>query len=161
MSDTYTNDTPPAFVAMNMKKLLFIILFGMLAGLVTWGLTTALDTYVYKAILCRNDTAVQCATSYQYATITATIIGAAVGLFGLVKMQVFRPLLIVLASFVSLWGLMLLLTPLAWYGAMIAAAGLYGLAFGVFAWLARVRKFWIAAILVILLVIAVRLILNS
>lgn len=161
MSDTYGYDTPTSLVPMNVKKLLFVMLFGAVAGLVTWGLTVLLDTYVYKAILCNSDAAVQCASSYQYATTTSTIIGAAVGLFGLVKLQVYRPLLIVIASFVSLWGLLHLLIPFPWYGEAITAVVLYGVAFGTFAWLARIRKFVFAIILVILMVVAVRLVLNS
>lgn len=161
MSDTYTTDTPASLVPMSIKKLLFIMLYGAIAGLVTWCLTVVLDTYVYKAILCSGDVAVQCAASYQYASTTSTIIGAAVGLFGLVKLQVFRPLLIVIASFVSLWGLLLLLVPLPWYLAAVAAAGLYGVAFGAFGWIARIRQFFFAIILVILMIVAVRLILNS
>lgn len=161
MSDTYVNDAPTSLVPMRIKKLLFIIAYGAIAGLVTWGLTTLLDAYVYKAILCNSDTAVQCASSYQYAATTSTIIGAAVGLFGLVKLQVFRPLLIVIASFISLWGLLLMLAPSAWYVEAAIAVGLYGAAFGMFAWLARIRQFFITIILVILMIVAVRLILNS
>lgn len=161
MSDTYANDTPASLVPMTVKKLLFIILYGMIAGLITWGLTTVLDAYVYKAILCNSDTAVQCASSYQYAATTSTIIGAAVGLFGLVKLHAFRPLLIIIASFVSLWGLLSLLASLPWYVAAIIVVGLYGAAFGFFAWFARIRTFLIAIILVVLAVVAVRLILNS
>jgi hypothetical protein len=161
MSDTYNNDTPTSLVPMSVKKLLFIMLYGAIAGLVTWGLTTVLDTYVYKAILCSGEQAVQCASSYQYASTTSTIIGAAVGLFGLVKLQVFRPLLIVIASFISLWGLLLFVVPLPWYLTAIIVAVLYGLAFGLFAWFARIRRFFIAIILVILMIVAVRLVLNS
>lgn len=161
MSDTYSNDTQTSLVTMNTKKLLFIILFGAIAGLATWGLTILLDTYVYKAILCNSNAAVQCASSYQYATTTATIIGAAIGLFGLVRLHAFRPLLIVISSYASLWGLLLLLVPLSWYVAALAVAGLYGFAFGVFAWIARIKQFYIAIIIVILVVVAVRLVLNG
>lgn len=160
MSDTYVTDTTPSLVAMTVKKLLFIIIVGAVAGIVTWGLTLVLDTYIYKAVLCNKDAVVQCASSQQYATITATIIGAAAGLFGLVRLHVFRPLLIVIAAFISLWGLLSLLTSLPWYGSMLIAGGMYGLAFGVFAWLVRIRKFFIALILAILVVIAVRLVLS-
>lgn len=160
MSDTYSNDTPTSLVAMSYKKLLLIIVCGAIAGLVTWGLTHVLDAYIYKAILCDGDAAVKCGSSYQYATTTATIFGAAVGLFGLVRLQVFRPLLIVIATYVALWGLLSTLLPLPWYVAAATAAGLYALAFGVFAWLARIRKFYIAIIIVILVIVAVRVILN-
>lgn len=161
MTDTHGNDVQPSLVTMNTKKLAYIIIIGAIAGLVTWGLTIVLDTYIYKAILCNNDTAVQCASSYQYATTTATIIGAAVGLFGLVRLHVFRPLLIVIASYVALWGLLQLVQPLTWYWEAVAVAGLYALAFGLLGWLARIKRFYITAILVIITVVVVRLILNS
>lgn len=161
MTDAYGNDTPTSLVTMNIKKLVFIIIFGAIAGLVTWGLTIALDTYIYKAILCNGDAAVQCASSYQYATTTATIIGAAVGLFGLVRLHVFRPLLIVIATFVALWGLLALVLPFTWYVEAIAVAGLYAFAFGLFGWLARIKLFYIAVISVVIVVVATRLLLNS
>lgn len=161
MPDNYVNETQTSLVTMNMKKLLFVIIFGALAGLVTWGLTFVLDTYIYKAILCNSDAAVQCSSSFQYATTTATIIGAAVGLFGLVRLHVFRPLLIVIASFVSLWGILLLVLPFAWYVEAAVVAGLYALAFGLFGWLARIKRFYIAIILVILIAVGLRLVLNG
>jgi hypothetical protein len=161
MSDTYGNETPASLVPMKIKKLALIVVYGAVAGLVAWALTMLLDTYIYKAILCNRDTAVQCASSYLYASTTSSIIGAAVGLFGLVRLQVFRPLLIVIASFVALWALLAMVSPLAWYYAAAVVALLYGAAFGVFAWFARIRRFYLTLILVVLLVVAVRLILNS
>lgn len=161
MSDMYGNDTPSSLVVMTYKKLLFVIACGAVAGLATWGLTHLLDAYIYKAILCSGDTTVQCASSYQYATTTATILGAAIGLFGLVRLQAFRPLLIVIATFVALWGLLESLLPMSWYVAAGSAAVLYGLAFGAFAWLTRIRKFYVAIIIVILVIVAVRFVLNS
>lgn len=160
MSDSY-NSTQTSLVVMGTKKLLFIIIFGAISGLATWGLTSLLDAYIYKAILCGHDAAVQCASSYQYALTTATIIGTAIGLLGLVRLHVYRPLLIIIASFISLWGLMVILQPLSWYATTFAIIGLYGFAFGFFAWLARIRNFYIALILVIATVIVLRLLLNS
>jgi hypothetical protein len=161
MSDTYDTTTQTSLVAMNTKKLIYVIIAGVVAGIVTWGLTALLETYVYKAILCGHTTAGQCASSYQYALTTATIIGAAVGLLGLVRLHVFRPLLVIIASFISLWGILTMLQPAAWYVALLVTAGLYGFAFGLFAWLARIRTFYIAAIIIIAMVVVLRLILNS
>jgi hypothetical protein len=160
MNDTNVTDTPNSLIAMTTKKLLFTAVIGAAAGLTTWGLTLVFDMYIYKTILCNGSAAVQCSSSYQYATTTATIVGAAAGLFGLVKFHVFRPLLIVIASFVSLWGLLALVADMAWYWAVFAVILLYGLSFGLFAWVARVRRFYIALIAVVLIVIAVRLVLN-
>jgi len=161
MSDTYSSTTQTALVAMSMKKLLYIIIAGLVAGAVTWGLTALLETYIYKAILCGHANAGQCASSYQYALTTATIIGAAVGLLGLVRLHVFRPLLVIIASFISLWGVLTILQPAAWYVALFGAAVLYGFAFGLFAWMVRIRTFYIAALVVVVLVIVLRLVLNS
>lgn len=161
MSDIYNNDTPTSLIVMNYRKLLLAIACGAVAGLATWGLTHLLDVYIYKTILCRGDAAVQCASSYQYATTTATILGGAIGLFGLVRLQVFRPLLIVIAAYVALWGLLASLFQSSWYVAAGIVVVLYGLAFGVFAWFARVRKFYIAMIITILVIVAVRLVLNG
>ncbi len=161
MSDVYGNDEMTSFVTMNGRKLLLIIATGAVAGLALWGLSVILDTYIYKTILCRADAAVQCASSTQYATITAAILAAAVGLFGLVRLHVYRPLLIVIATFVSLWGLVGMVSSMAWYIAGLAIILLYGLSFGVFSWIARIRHFVIAIIVVIILVVAARFILNS
>jgi hypothetical protein len=157
----YSNEDETSLVVMSGRKLLSIIVIGMLIGLMVWGLTWLLDTYIYKALLCHTATAKQCVSSSQYAMITATIISAIVGLLGLVRLQVYRPLLIVIASFISLWGLVSLVLPMAWYVELITIIGLYGLSFGLFAWVARIRHFLVASIVVILLVIAVRFFLNS
>ncbi|MET0979727.1 MAG: hypothetical protein ABWX90_00530 [Candidatus Saccharimonadales bacterium] len=161
MSDMYSNDTPTPLVPMTYRKLVFVIACGAVAGLATWGLAYLLDAYIYKAILCSGNAAVQCASSYQYATTTATILGGAVGLFGLVRLRVFRPLLVVIAAYIALWGLLATILPLPWYGAAGVVAVLYGLAFGAFAWLARIRNFYIAIIILILVIAALRFVLNS
>ncbi|HET8884440.1 MAG TPA: hypothetical protein VFM68_03140 [Candidatus Saccharimonadales bacterium] len=162
MSKVYANDEQPtSLVTMSFRKLLMVVVIGAIAGLVTWGLTYLLDVYVYKAILCNDETAVQCASSSQYAMVTAAVIGAAVGLFGLVRLQVFRPLLVVIASVIALWGLIEVVTFMPWYLAATVSAVLYGLALAVFAWFARVRHFLLAIILVVIMIVAVRLVLNA
>ena len=93
--------------------------------------------------------------------ITATILMAIAALLALVRFRIFRPMLVVLAATLSLWGLTELTHPLAWYWALIASAALYALAYGVFVWLVRVRVFWVALVLTILLIMAVRAVLTS
>lgn len=161
MATTNTTTESPFFITMSIRSLLFVLIVGLVSGLAIWGLTFLLDTYVYKALLCANETAQQCISSTRYATVTATILGAAVGLFGLVRLQVFRPLLVVAAAIVALWGLLAVVSPMIWYIAAPVVAALYGLAFAVFAWLARIRHFLISLIAIVILVVIVRLVLNS
>ena len=90
----------------------------------------------------------------------AAIIGAIVGLFFLVKLQVFRPLLVVLAAVVSLWGVVGLAGLLPWYGVGLSTIALYALAYSLFTWVARIRAFWLVVLLLIVLVVAVRVMLS-
>lgn len=161
MSNTYAKDDSTKFVLMSIQKLFLVMLVGVIVGIAVWGLTSVLDTYVYKAILCGDPNSVQCSSSLSYATTTAAVIGAAVGLFGMVRLQVFRPLLVVVASIISLWGLVALVSAMPWYFAVLICAGLYGVAFATFAWIARIRNFLLAIILIIVLIVAARLMLNS
>lgn len=146
---------------MNGRKLLSIIVVGVLTGIVVWGVALLLDMFVYQALLCRSSPSGQCDSSTQYAVVTATIIGAMAGLLGLVRLQAYRPLLIILATLVSLGGLMAFTADAVWYIQLIAMAILYGIAFAAFAWIARVRRFWIALLATVVIVVGLRLLLNS
>lgn len=161
MTDTNATAESPLLIGMNYRKLLFIAVAGLLTGAVIWGLTLLLDAYIYKALLCANESAQQCLSSTRYATTTATILGAAAGLFGLVRLYVFRPLLVVAASVVALWGLLAIVSPLAWYIALPTVMIMYAVAFATFAWIVRLRHFLISLISVIVLIVIVRLVLNS
>lgn len=161
MADNQSDDMQTSLVLMSTRKLLLIIVVGMLTGLTMWGLAYLLDTYIYKAILCNGKDAAQCLSSTRYATTTAIIIAAAAGLFGLVRLHVYRPLLIVIATLVSLWGLLVATSLFTWYLQAIIVMFMFGLGFGIFSWIARVRRFYIALISIIILIIVMRLILNS
>jgi hypothetical protein len=158
MSTNDSRDKPSSVVMMSMPQLVQIAIVGAVSGLVIWGLAHLLDTYIYKALLCHGSTA-GCSSSLTYGSVTAMIIGGAVGLFALVRLLVFRPLLVALASIISLWGIVELVQPLAWYGELLACLVLFGLAYALYAWVARLRAFWIAAILMVVLIIVVRLVL--
>jgi uncharacterized membrane protein len=78
-------------------------------------------------------------------------------LFGLIRLRVYRPLLVVLASAVSLWGIAGMAWGLTWYLGALVAAVMYLLAYGLYAWVARTRMFLIALAVTVVLVVVVRL----
>ncbi|MEO7905255.1 MAG: hypothetical protein ABIR91_05705 [Candidatus Saccharimonadales bacterium] len=161
MAATYTEENTRPLIAMTRQQFTQVIFAGMIVGAIAWGLTWALDAYVYQAILCRGDSA-NCASASNYSLITASILAAASGLFALVRLQVFRPLLVVLASTVSLWSLPLVAAAvMPWYFALVSCTLLFGLAYGAFAWLARVRSFILSLVAMIVVVAAVRFVLYS
>ena len=99
-----TEDTQSPFIAMSRQQFTQIFATGIVVGLVVWGLSLLLDNYVYQLLLCRGEGG-RCESSLQYAQITAIVLGALVGLFALVRLQVFRPLLVVIAATLALWGI--------------------------------------------------------
>lgn len=159
MNNTANQDeTQPQFMLMANRDLASVIILGAFVGLLTWGAGWLLGTYVFDPILCgAGDT--RCGMAPQYGEITATILVAVLALLGLVRLRVFRPMLVVLAATITLWGLVGMLTALEWYWVAAASVTLYALAYGLFVWIVRIRRFWLALVVALALIIAVRLVL--
>ena len=160
MNDTIIEEAPATFTMMERRQFWQILLLGAISGLLVWGLSFLLDTYVYQAILCQNG-ASDCGASDQYSMITASIVAGVLALLALVRLGVFRPLLVVLAVVVSLWSLVETLWTAQWYYAAICSVVLYALAYGAYGWIARIRSFWIALGISIVLMVAVRFVITS
>lgn len=161
MTESEQEATPLPYVAMTNQQILQVIVIGVAVGSLVWGLSFVLETYVLKAVLCGEGATAHCASSSQYATATASILAAGIGLFVLVKQQIFRPLLIALAAVVALWGLPELIALMPPYGVALACALLYALAYLAFTWISRIRFFLPTAVLVIALVVAIRFLLSA
>ena len=160
MSEIQEEDKHLLFTPVDINKIVAVVLLGAVIGLLVWGLTLVIDRYVLTAILCGGNRDLECANAAIYAESVATIIGAIVGLFFLVRLQVFRPLLVVLAAVISLWGIIGLAGLLPWYGVGLSAVGLYAFSYGLFTWIARIRAFWVVVVLLVVLVVAVRMTLS-
>jgi hypothetical protein len=160
MSDIREEDKQLLFTPMDTSRLVAVLLLGAVIGLLVWGLSLTIDRYILTPTLCQGSQLLQCSNTATYAEDIASIIGAAAGLFFLVRLQVYRPLLVVVAVITSLWGIIGQSALLPWYGIGIAAILLYAFAYGLFAWVARFRSFWMVVILYVVLVAAVRVALS-
>lgn len=147
-----------AYVDMSVGQALRVLVLGAFVGLITWGLYFVLETYVLRAIMCQDGQTVGCAAS-NYAEVIAVILASGIGLLGLVKSGIFRPLLVVLATVISLWGVFGVMSILPWYLVGLYITLLYAISYLLFAWLARVRSFVAVVILSIAVVAVVRYIL--
>jgi hypothetical protein len=161
MAETYRDEKQAPIIVMSVKQILQVAVLGVLIGLLVWAFTYILETYILKALLCQGSQTMKCASATTYAGITASILAAGVGLFGLVKIGVFRPLLVVIAATASMWGLLGIVGTLPLYGILICIAGLTMLSYLAFSWLARIRLFWLAVTLMAILIVVVRLVLMS
>ena len=160
MNDGDQISTPRVYIPMGTKQIVLVAIWGLFAGLLVWGLTYVIESFVLKALLCPDVDARTCSAASQYGEMIATILVGAVSLFVLVKLQVFRPLLVVIAAVVSLWGLVGILSGLPLYVIALSVASLYLLSYLAFTWITRLRIFWVVAALLVLMIIAIRVILT-
>lgn len=158
MTDEKPVEKPAITIPMLQSDLISIILLGALTGIVMWVLGMFLYRFVLDAYLCQGDISSQCSEgTANYAALIAGIVGSVGALFGLIQLRVYRPLLVVIASMFSLWGIIQITWGIGWFTGILMVGLLYGLAFGVYSWIARLREFWIAFISIILIILAVRL----
>jgi hypothetical protein len=148
-----TDTDTTTIVAMSPRQYVRIGLLGALVGGVTWGLTALLDAYVLRLIVCQGG----CASSLSYASVIGNVIAAIIGLVGLTKLAVFRSLLVVLAASFSLWGLMTVMQTVPWQTALAASILLYAAAYGLMAWVSRIRMFALVIIVMLVIIVAARL----
>lgn len=147
-------------VTMTIGELIRAIACGVAVGLITALIYFLMNKFVFGAVLCRPQSPANCSQAPNYAFIVAAIIAAIAGLATLVRMRIYRPLLVVLGAVVALWGIHTTLSSVAWYWGLLAAMLLFGIAYGLFAWLARIRSFILAIVVVIVAVVLVRFVLS-
>lgn len=160
MSEVYEEGKERPFTPIDAKRVMAVVALGAVVGLVVWALTLVIDRYVLSPVLCQGSEALRCAGSAQYAEAAASIIGTGIGLFFLVRLQVFRPLLVALASTVTLWGIVAKAELLPWYGVGLSVIAMYLFAYLLFSWIARLRAFWVVILVMVMTIAAVRLVLN-
>lgn len=161
MDTAYEQEKPASFITMSGRQLAGTVGIGVIAGLLCWGLMGLLDTYVFKALFCQAAMNEQCASSQQYASVAANILSTGIAVFALVKLQVFRPLLVGLSAIVSLWSIWATLALVPWQFAAMLYALLFALAYVAFMWVARIRSFGMSLVVMVVLVVAVRFALSS
>ena len=155
------SEKPASIVPMEIGDFITVVILGGLVGLVVWGLGILMNTYIFEGYFCAEEAGRQCESAENYAAVAAGIIASLVALAGLIRLRVYRPLLVLLASMISAWGIVQMSWNLTWFTGLLVAIVLYALAFGVFSWLARVREFWIAVAAIFVLVLAVRFVITG
>lgn len=147
----YVTESRPAIIEQDARLSLRVALTGALMGVLVWGLAALLERFVLRAVFCGDPSAAACVDITTYSGNIAAVIVAIVGVVTLVRLGVFRPLLIVLGAAISLWGLAAWLSGLSIFEQIIWSVLLYTLLYSLYAWIARIRH----AVVVILVFIAV------
>ena len=74
----------------------------------------------------------------------------------LAHIRVYRPLLIILAAILALWGIQAIAAVLPWYWALAGMIAVGALAYSLFAWIARIRSFILSAVVAIVIAVIIR-----
>lgn len=144
------------FVVMRFRELITTALWGVVIGVVTAFIYILLYKFVFSAVLCRSQSTGSCAQAPDYAATVAVVISLIAGVAALARLRTYRPLLVVIAALVSLWGLQTDVVGMPWYWAVLATAVLFGLAYALYAWLARIRNFILTLVVMVVVVVFVR-----
>jgi hypothetical protein len=156
MADTSeTSSTWGGLIEMPQHQVIQVALLGIGLGIGAWILGMLVKQVVIMPLFCGDPTNGVCVGSVDVSSNAAAVIVGFVGLMALVRLSVFRPLLVVLATLVALWGIGSSTNGLQWYESLAWTVVLYMLCYIAFAWLVRPRSF---VPTLLLLVIAVSLI---
>ena len=148
-------------VSMPGRELMATIAVGVGVGLLVALVSYLMNTFVFGVVLCRPQSSAECGQAPHYAAFVAMIVGAIAGVVTLARLRVYRPLLIVIAAAIALWGVSAMLSGLAWYWFVAILAVIFGLAYGLFSWASRLRSFILAIVVVIVLIVAIRYVLVA
>lgn len=152
----------PTVSTMSNRDLVRVFLIGLVLGISTYVIFVALDRYVFTPTLCGETGLLErCDNKESYGATMAMLIGGFGGLFSMVRLQVYRPLLVVILVTISLWGVMEVATSLPWWASTLAFTIIVASAYAAFAWLVRIRNLYLAVGLSALLMLVVRFILSA
>lgn len=146
-------------VPMLWRELVAVGGWGLVVGLVTGVIYLLFNHFVFGSVLCQQSAA-RCSDASTYAIVVAQVIGVVFGVGLLARRRVYRPLLVVAATLATLWTIAGMTASLAWPWQLVWFGVLFGLSYALFAWLARIRNFVLAAVVIIVVVILLRLVIG-
>lgn len=131
------------------------LLIGVVAGLATWGIYALLRRFVVVGLLCDYSDA-YCNAGPSVAFVVTLIAAHFLALIALVRSGALRPLLVIIAAVVTLWGVQAWLSGQVWWSGMLYSGLLFGLAYVYYAWINRLLFFPVALVITVLSVVIAR-----
>lgn len=152
------SDTSQTLIELRPQTIMQVALLGIGLGILSWVLTLLIRQVIFVPLFCGDPANSLCVGATGGAGTIALIVTALAGLLGLVRLGVYRPLLVALAVAISLWGVSSWIGDMFWLEAVAWSVALYLTAYVAFTWLVRPRAFGMAIALVLLAVVVARLI---
>lgn len=159
MPDVPVTDTNSKLIDMRLDVLVRVALLGIGLGIVTWTVSTLLGRFVVGPLMCVGEApGVVCGGAETLAGNIALVLAAIAGVLGLVRLGIYRPMLVAIAVAVCLWNLSSLLSGLVWYEAIAWTSLLYMVGYVAFSWLVRPRNFVLVLIALLVVIFASRIV---
>lgn len=143
-------------VSLGFREVIMSFFVGAVIGLVVWGLFYAFEHWVFSPLMCKVASE-KCLQSTTYALVAAQLIAASAGLIALVRLRLFRPLLVIIFVTIALWNVSMMFGGLPLWLAAILTGIVYSLGYALFMVLARMRSLVLAALVMLIVLILVRL----
>lgn len=157
VTTTHQNQNAYFVGIVQIRDIITMLIIGAVAGAVIYGIHMMLLHWVFAPLMCGTESASTCSQSNLFASVAAQVIGGFGALLALIRIHAYRPLLIVLAVLVALWGVISIFATWPWWATLLGMAVVYGLAYGVFGLIAKLQSLVLAAVLTVILGIVVRL----
>lgn len=158
MAKVIANDADTRYVG-GPYPWVYVVVLGAVIGALVWGSSLLLERYVIDPLACGASTIVACGRSYEIAVGIATVFGLIIGVWGLLRIGIYRPLIAALASLGVLWSLPLWVVGLAWYEALLFCMGSYAISYALFGWIMRYSRLIPVLIATVLIVVTIRIVL--
>lgn len=156
MAQIIETDIEPQIAGVS-KSLLQSAIIGLILGVVYFGLTALIDQIIIGQIFCKGNTdSILCSRSLVISGDIATILVATLGIGLMLRLYMARPLIVSLATAVSLWGLSKWTDGLGWFEILAWSSLLYIVSYLLFSWIVRYMKVVPVFVVVALIVIVTR-----
>lgn len=133
---------------------------GAALGVFYWALTWLIDYLIISPVFCRSvANSMVCINSVSVSGDITTILIAIIGTAFMIRLRIMQPLIIAVASAVTLWGLSGWTNGLAWGEIVAWSALLYALSYLLYSWIARYTRLVPVVVAIVLIIIIVRIVL--
>jgi hypothetical protein len=154
-----TTQTHTAEDTMDIARLPRLGVVGLAIGVITWAIVQILARNVLDPLFCHSsDTESICGGIGWSAEAIGLGLASVGALFLLIRLRVFRPLLVVLFVAIATYGVWQLASSLVWYESALWLGLVYALAYMLFVWIASIDRFWLALVAGGIAAIALRII---
>ena len=156
-NDTSDSSRWGGIIELQPQQLIRVAVLGFVVGIVAWLVTLFASEVVLPAIPCGEASDASCAVmTADTSSAIATLLASVVGLLGLVKLGVYRPIIVVIAAVICLWPLNAWTQNLFWFESIAWHGILYMFLYTLFSWLVRPRSIVTVLLVVIPVVVLIR-----